>query len=134
MTTRTAQASFTLNAPAVSVALEATSTKLEGTETASLTYTLSRPGETLRQQGYLTTTNDVLDTLSAEIRLNEQVYGSVEGNAQSATFYDRNGTAITDAGAQHDVLLALGHLRRSVEDTLAFIQSVFNPIENLLTK
>ncbi len=134
LTTRTAQATFTLNAPALSVAVEATSTKLQGTETASLTYTLSRSGETLRQQGYLTTTNDVLDTLSAEIRLNEQVYASVEGNAQSATFYDRDGTVITDAGAQHDVLLALGHLRRSVEKTLAFIQSLFNPIENLFTK
>ena len=134
LTTRTAQASFTLNAPAVSVGLEATSTKLQGTETASLTYTLSRPGETLRQQGYLTTTNDVLDTLSAEIRVNEQVYASVEANAQSATFYDRNGIVITDAGVQHDVLQALGHLRRSVENTLALVQSLFNPIENLLTK
>jgi len=134
LATITAQATFTLDVPALAVALEATSSKLEGTETASVAYTLSRPGETLRQQGYVTTTNDVLDTLSAEIRVNEQVYASLEGNAQGTTFYDRHGNVIPDAGAQRDVLLALGHLRKAVEDTLAFLRNLFNPIVNLFTR
>ena len=90
------------------------------------------PGETVRLQGSVTTTSSVVDTITAQIRVNGQVFATLEGNAQGVTFYDANGDVIQDAGAQHDVLEALDHLREAVEDTLDFIEDLFDPIENLL--
>ena len=132
-TTVTAQAILTLNNPAISVGLDVTVSNLQGTETVSVNYTLTRPGETVRLQGYLTKTNGVLDTVSAEIRVNGRVFATLEGNAQGLTFYDHDGNVIADAGAQHDVLQALDHLRKAVENTLDFIESLFNPIVNLFS-
>lgn len=133
LTTVTVHAAFTLNNPAVSIVLDADATSALGTETVNVTFTFTRPGETVRLQGTITTTNHVLDTLSASIHVNGQVYATIEGNAGGVTFYDQDGNVITDAGAQHDVLEALNHLRDAVEETLDFIEDLFNPIENLLS-
>jgi hypothetical protein len=133
LTTATVHAAFTLNNPALSIVLDAEAASALGSETVSVTFTFTRPGETVRLQGSITTANHVLDTLSAEIRVNGQVYATVEGNANGVTFYDKDGNVITDAGAQHDVLEALDHLRHAVEQTLDFIEDLFDPIENLLS-
>jgi hypothetical protein len=133
LTTATVHAAFTLNNPALSVVLDAAATSAMGSETVSVTFTFTRPGETVRLQGSIATTSHVLDTLSAEIRVNGQVYATVAGNASGVTFYDKDGNVITDAGAQHDVLEALDHLRHAVEHTLDFIEDLFDPIENLLS-
>jgi hypothetical protein len=131
--TVTAQATFTLNNPVVTIFLNATATSLQGTETVSVTFSFTRPGETVQLKGSVTTTNAVLDTVTAEIRVNGQLYASVEGNASGVNFYDKDGNVITDAGAQHDVIEALDHLRAAVEETIEFIDALFNPIGNLLT-
>jgi hypothetical protein len=133
LTSATVHAAFTLNNPLVSVVLDAEATSAQGTETVSVTFTFTRAGETVRLQGSIVTTNHVLDTLSAEIRVNGQVYASLEGNATGVTFYDKDGNVITDVAAQHDVLEALDHLRHAVEETLDFIEDLFDPIENLLS-
>lgn len=133
LTTVTAQATYALNNPAVTIFLNATATSLQGVETVSVTFSFTRAGEAVQLKGYLTTTNAVLDTVSAEIRVNGQLYASVEGNANGVTFYDKDGNVITDAGAQHDVVEALDHLRHAVEETIEFMDALFNPIGNLLT-
>ena len=125
-------ATFALNNPAITVVLIATASFAGATETVTVDYTFTRPGETVRLQGSLTTTNSVVDTISAEIRVNGQVFATLEGNAQGVTFYDANGDVIEDAGAQHDVLVVLDHFREAVEDTLEFIEDLFDPIENIL--
>jgi len=125
-------ATFTLNNPAITIVLIATANFAGATETVTVDFTFTRPGETVRLQGSLTTTNSVVDTITAQIRVNGQVFATLEGNAQGVTFYDANGDVIQDAGAQHDVLEALHHLREAVEDTLEFIEDLFDPIENFL--
>jgi len=132
-TTTTARSSFTLNDSSLSVVLDATTNALDGVKTVSMTYTISRPGEAVRLQGYKTTTNDVLDTLSAGIRVNGQASASVEGNAHGITFYGRDGAVIPAGGVQGGVRAALDHLRTAVDATLAFMESVFDPLYNLLS-
>lgn len=131
-TSATAHASFSLNNPAISIVLDATLTSANGTDTVDVTFTFTRAGETVRLAGSIVTTNSVLDTLHAEIRVNGQVYATIEGNANAVTFYDKDHVVITDVGAQHDILVALDHLRDAVEETLDFIEDLFNPIENLV--
>ncbi|MGH7538111.1 MAG: hypothetical protein ACREMF_05720 [Gemmatimonadales bacterium] len=131
-TSATVDATFTLNNPSISIVLDASVTRSGQTETVTVSFTFTRPGETVRLQGTSQTTAGALDTLSAEIRVNGQVYATLEGNAQGVTFFDANGDVIQDAGAQHDILVALDHLREAVEDTLEFIEDLFDPIENLL--
>ncbi len=126
-------ATFALNHPAITIVLIATADFAGATETVTVDFTFTRPGETVRLQGSLTTTNSVVDTITAQIRVNGQVFATLEGNAQGVTFYDANGDVIEDAGTQHDVLVALHHLLEAVEDTLEFIEDLFDPIQNILS-
>jgi hypothetical protein len=130
LTSATVDATFTLNNPAISIVLDASLTISGGSETVTVDFTFTRPGETVRLVASATTTNEVLDTLSAEIRVNGQVFATIEGNAQSVTFYDANGDVIQDAGAQHDVYEALNNLREAVEETLDFIEDLFDPFDD----
>ena len=131
-TSASVNATFTLTNPAIAIVLIATANFAGATETVTVDFTFTRPGETVRLQGSVTTTSSVVDTIHAQIRVNGQVFATLEGNAQGVTFYDANGDVIEDAGAQHDVLVALHHLREAVEDTLDFIEDLFDPIENIL--
>lgn len=130
-TSVTLDAAFALNNPAISILLDVNLTSSSGTDRVDVTYTLTRLGESLRLDGTIVTMNGVVDTVFAEIRVNSQLFASLEGNGSGVTFFDKDHTVITDAGAQHDVLVALDHLRQAVAETLDFIEDLLNPLENL---
>lgn len=126
-------ATYTLNNPAFTIVLDIVDANSRPTDTLDVDLLISRPNEAVRFAGTLVTTNNVVDTVSAAITVNAQVYARMEGNATSVTFYDKNGAPIQDTAAQHEILLALDQIRHVAEGVLVFTAALFQPIINLLT-
>jgi hypothetical protein len=126
-------ATYTLNNPAFTVVLDIVDANSRPTDTIEVDLLISRPNEAIRFTGGLVTTAGVVDTVSAAITVNAQLYARMEGNATGVTFYDRNGAPIQDTATQHDILVALDHIRHVAEGVLTFTAALFQPILNLLT-
>lgn len=125
-------ASYALNNPAITVTLDIADANARPTDTVQVAVLISRPNEAVRFAGSLVTTSGVVDTVSATITVNAQLYARLEGNAVGVTFYDRNGVPIQDTATQHDILVALDHIRHVAQGVLAFTAALFQPILNLL--
>lgn len=129
----TVHATYTLNNPAFTVVLDIADANSQPTDTVDVEVLISRPNEAVRFTGSLVTTGNVVDTVSAAITVNAQLYARLEGNAAGVTFYDRNGAPIEDTATQHDILVALDHIRHVAQGVLTFTAALFQPIINLLT-
>jgi hypothetical protein len=129
----TVDATYTLNNPAFTIALNAIDVRTLVTDSVDVDLLVVRPNEAVRFTGVLKTTSNVVDTVFAQITVNAQLYASVKGNAAGVTFYDRNNVPIQDVGAQHDILVALDYLSDVAEGVLVFTAALFEPIINLLS-
>lgn len=128
----TVHATYALNNPAFTVVLDVTDVAALPIDSTFVDVLISRPNEAIGFTGLLVTTSRVVDTVVASITVNTQLYATVKGNAAGVSFFDRSGTPITDVGTQHDILVALDHIRDVAEGVLAFTAALFQPILNLL--
>ncbi len=126
--TDTVHATYTLNNPAIAIVLDAKDVMVRPhTDSVTVTFTFTRPGEALSLAGLVLTTSGVLDTVALGFGVNGHAYASVLGNAASETFYDHNGLPIGDTAGQHDVLVALDDLRNAVICMLELTTALLNP-------
>ncbi len=132
LTSVTVHAQYNLDHPSFSVVLDAIDTRTLVTDSVEVDLLVARPKEAVLFTGILKTTSGVVDTVFAQIRVNNHLYASVKGNAGGVTFFDSNDAPIQDAGAQHDILVALDHIREVTESVLLFTAALFDPIINLL--
>lgn len=132
LTSVAVHAQYDLNNPAFTVVLDAIDTRTLVTDSVQVDLLVARPKEAVLFTGVLKTTSGIVDTVFAQILVNNQMYASVKGNAAGVTFLDKNGAPIQDAGAQHDILVALDHIREVTEGVLLFTAALFDPIINLL--
>jgi len=129
----TAQATYALNNPAVTLQLNATDVVLATADSVTLVFAMTRQGETIGFTGLLKTTNGSVDTVTADIKVNNQPYASVKGDAAGVTFYDHTGAEIVDTTQQHDILVALEGVQFAVVLVISFTSALFGPIVNLLS-
>lgn len=124
---------YALNNPAFTVALDVTDIRVLPTDSVFVGVLISRPQEAVEFRGLVVTTSSVVDTVLATISVNAQLYATLKGNSAGVSFYDKTGAPIQDIGTQHDILVALDHIRHVAEGVLAFTAALFQPIINLLT-
>lgn len=129
----TAQATYALNNPAVTLQLTATDVQMTTTDSVTLAFAMTRQGETIGFNGLVKTTSGSVDTVAAAIKVNNQPYASVNGNNLGVTFYDHAGNPITDTTQQHDILVALEGVQFAVVLIISFTSALFGPIVNLLS-